>query len=448
MSVVITAKRFYSEFARPTSFGDAGNTTIDASVGDKVKAVIDFYIKWSTESKLLVFNATAKTITRTDDFDSGSFIDDGFKVGDSFTIAGTSSNDSTGKIISEVTDRVITTSTTLVNETAELASLYGTTSVTSIDFYYNLIKNSDSESYFSLVDRDTQQKFYADSILASTTGTSTYLRIGTNSYGWVTEPVTDDLCTLSSIVGMGISNYKQQFRLTQYFISTPFWLNGQEDNLEESPNFPPPEYESEECLKYICKVDAKFDKYNAVVPHTGSDASTNGITSWFDETLNGRSPEYSITSIVYTDYATGLALDKPDINKVTDVVITLASKNARFVNAAGATNGTYFTVNIARCAKDETEYINTLTTLRENFMYDRVLMCITTYLNWVGGENYGTDYRVLKHISANFVSTSVVQIGFKIDYADYLKELLKDKPEEDRQLMIWITTEKQTEVIS
>lgn len=457
MPVVITAKKFYSEFALPTPFGDAGVTSLDKCVGDKIKAVIDFYIKWSAENILLRYDEATKKVTRANLQEFGSFITDGFKAGD--TVMPVGGSNVTALTVASVTDRTMTFVETVVSETVEAGYIYGITSITSVDFYYNLSKNfSDAsrnllglggvanvsnQDFFSLVDRYTQQKYYADSLSSDTTGAATTMKIGTNSYGWVTDlsvGATGDNSG-NTIIGMGTADYKQYFRITQYFFNVPTWLSGQLQNMQSDPPYPPEEYADTNCLKYICKIDAKFDQYDANVPHTGVDIDTNGLTSWFNETLNGRAPEYSMSSLIYRDVNTNEIIDAIDIEKGAKVEIIIHSKSGLFIdyNVTGGVYGTYIVLNYARCATDEQEYINTQTNWKENFHYDRTMIPLGLGTN---GENYGTDYQVLEQTITTYVDAYNIRIDAVVNYSEYLKTILRAKDEADRQYMFWVTTEK------
>jgi len=105
-------------------------------------------------------------------------------------------NDGTYTIAS-LTDTVITTVEALNSESALSTSIYGTTLVTDIDLYYDLIENSQQKNDFiSATDKGTLQKYSATGLDASVT-TPIGMTIGTESYGWVLDYVfTLERCPL------------------------------------------------------------------------------------------------------------------------------------------------------------------------------------------------------------------------------------------------------------
>jgi hypothetical protein len=100
---------------------------IALNVDTQVKKIADFALNVLDLRDIrydgkLTFNAAANTITR----DSGSFVDESFKVGDILTIGGTANNNGTGYKIASLTPTVITldgASPALKNEVANAANL-------------------------------------------------------------------------------------------------------------------------------------------------------------------------------------------------------------------------------------------------------------------------------------------------------------------------------------
>lgn len=438
--VVVTSHKFTS-----VDFTNNSTDFLNCCIGEKQKAVIDFYVKWSSENKILKYDSATKTITNQNSTDGTSFIDDGFKIGDTFASTLTTSNNTTFTI-ADISDKIITVNESVTDEMAESASLFGILSTDiSLDFFYNLIENEADEDYFSLTDKKTKQRYFINNINYSATGTTTNLLIATNSFGWVTNTITNSNTGETSevtIQGKGVtSDYKYQFEIVQYFYNTPFALASQIQNFTNGEPPAPEYYADRKALKYICKLDIRQSQDDPNIWHTGSLTEELGNTSWFDEMSNGRVPEYCLlptgttAAVIYKDSITDDILDQLDIQKKVDVTIYLYSKSGRFVNGDP---GTSFVVNYINFRQSELDYVNTKTTQRQNFFHDRVLIKINQTLN---GDNYGTDYQILTNVAAHWIDSQNAKITFTVDYSSYIKSQLKLKDFTDHYYAIWITTQ-------
>jgi len=241
MPVYITSRTFTDEF---TGSGGGGVKYLNGVISDRMIATIAFYVKWFTTDVLLTFDGATKTITRSNNLEFGSFITDGFKVGDSFDVNGSGSNNSSFTI-TEITDRVITVSETISDETTAAATLFGTTPITAIDYYYNLCENNTAQ-FFNLSDRETKPRFSVDGITA--TGSSSHnMFVSTNSKAWVNGT--------ANISEIGIVEYAQKFEIIHTFDINPVWLAEQQSNFENG--LPPASsyYQDRFALKHIFQID-------------------------------------------------------------------------------------------------------------------------------------------------------------------------------------------------
>lgn len=431
--IVITDRKFYDEF---TSTGGGGVPYYNGRPGDKVTCVIEFYIKWGVENKRLTFDAATKTIVNANSLDSFSFITDGeFKAGDLFDIVNSVSNDGSYTIDTISEDGLtITTVEALVDETAEDCNLHGTTPITAIDYYYNLISNSAEATFLSLIDNGTLQRYFAKNLDASDIVTLINLTVDTNSFGWVTDNLASIESGISNdafIRGDGITDYKQKFRLEQIFMADPLFLKDQFQNF--IGDFAPDYYQNEETLKHIAKINAKFEFDDPQIIHTATIDNVNGINAWFNRGQNGSRAEYNLESIIYTDDITGDVVEQIDINRKTNVEIIINSLNGKFTTLT-ETILTHFI-----CPMDES-YINTpLTTFLNNFIVDRKYLIGEQTVS--GGDNEGTDYQVLGEITTTRISATQFKFEFAIEFTDFLKAILKAKDFENRRYSFSITTQ-------
>ncbi len=155
---------------------------LTGSVLDKITAVVNLKVHWESLGISVVFDATAKTIKRADNL---SWLSAGFALNDTFDIVNTTAgiNDGTFTIAS------ITPDTITVNETIPSSGVYsnvdfhGTTPVNAVDFYFNLIKNSDIPNFVSFTDGPNLQKKSAGKTTWGTTETVS-LSVASQSQAW------------------------------------------------------------------------------------------------------------------------------------------------------------------------------------------------------------------------------------------------------------------------
>jgi len=428
MSVIIDDIRIYDEFLGAPAGG--GNDYLNAGVTDKLIAWIDIHTFLAAENKRLDFDGATDTITNVNNNDFDSFITLGFKVGMTIEVEDTVSNDGT-YTITEVTDRTITVAEALIDELDEDASIFDDTPITALDFYYNLIENLSQESYLSLTDRGAIQRFTVSG-LDATDVSATNMFIGSSSFGWVTnelfDAATGEVSTVN-IAGLGIADHKQSFRIKHTFHVAPFATREQLTNFQN--RFAPDYFQGINALKYIFKVDAKFVYGDPDVPHTGKSVDISGRSNWFDMNTDRTRPEYILNSIVYEIGVD--VVDAPDLNQITHVTIELTSRTGQFqIHSKMILEHLYLPLDTA-------DYINTSTTLRQNFFNDRKLQLISAAAGH--GEYVGTDYQVLKNIDWLFVDANNATVEFDIDYSTYIKDFLKLKSSDNRNFALIVSTQ-------
>lgn len=404
MSVKINSLKFYDEF---TGVGGGGTDFLVASIGDKMTAYVDFEVSWSTESVNMTFDTAADTITRNDNL---SFLVDGFKVGDSIEVTATALNNGTYTILT-VTDTVITIAAVAANETVT-CNIFGKTPVTACDFYWNLIENDAAESYKSLTDAGNTQKYNATGLAAGGMPIATMIAIG-NSKGWNQGSATvDDISFVS---------FKQKFRIIHTFFVTPLFLNTWLQNVQDGLPPAPDTFADRLCLKYIFKIDAKFENKNPDIPHTSSHTFPKGNTAWYDEFLNGEEPEFTLLSISEThSYCASNAFD-----------IRLKSAHS-FFDA-----GQKMVLNVIYLPLDAKDYIDTTTNYISNFRWDRVML--TEGAAPVNGERFGTNEECILAAEANMIGAGEMQVRFTLDLNSNYDDFIDAKDAENRNFLVFIT---------
>lgn len=425
MSINITSCKYYDEFIGNTG-SNRGSDHLIGSVGSKVTCVIDFYVKVSSENIAVITRSSDDTITRTD---SGSFIKDGFQEGNSITLEGAGA-DSGAWVISLVTDKTITVTGSLTTSSTYLnASIYRDNILTASEYYYNLVENDAPDSFVSLSDNQTQQRYVVSGI--SPTGTTGTYTIAANSKAWAID--SDGFGV--TIDGLGISDHKQLFRITQVFVITPIALYSQIENLENGIPPAPDYFADRKCLRHVFKINMKIDKTDPEHVDTIT-FSRKGNTAWFNEFLNGEDATYSVSNVTY-DYA-GESVDEIqyDSSTATTVQFTLNNTQNRF------TTGTTVTVQMVYIPIDETEYVNTSRKYRDVFAYDRAT--VTCGAGAVSGINLGTNYSQIFSVTATYVSATQITVSADIKLATALANTIAANESDDRNYLIFVTTQDKT----
>lgn len=437
--IIIESVTFTDEF---TGSGGGGVAYLNGGVMDKMIATIDFY-SLLQYSGILKFLASNKTININNQADTTNFIALGWRMGMTITVEGSGSNNGT-YTIAAVSTQSITTVEALINEVGvSNASIFDDTPITALDLYYNLINNRVSrETYVSLTDKNSNQRFSALGLDASDTATSVPFLVSTSSMGWVTNEIADTTTGEVSgvtIKGRGITAHKQKFRITHEFFVAPLWIREQFNNFETitAPDY----YSLNQSLGYIFRLNGKFSFENPAGEYTGGNIDTAGVSNWFNSNNQQTVPEYTFDSIAYTDVATSLPLDRLDTGKEVLVAITIKSRNSLFVKQSPSSGAsTAFALGFIYNALDASRYINTPNrTLRQNLLNDRKFF--NAFDSASNGEYFGTDYQVLKDISVTAFAAGQVTISFKVDFSAEIKALFAGVDITDRNYSFVITTQ-------
>jgi len=424
MGFIATSRLFFDEF---TGSGGGGVKYLNQLQGDKVTCEIEGYFFWAIQNQKFIFNAANKTITIAYSPVNGlgqtkGFIAAGFTLDDTFDVTGSALNNSSFTITA-ITDGQITVAEVVVDETANSANVWGTTPITDMNFFYDLIANNSTKvDFVSATDKETVQKYSATG-LDATVATPVPLTIATKSFGWVTDIVSNDVEGEGFVEGDGIVDYKQKFKITHVFYMTRMWTKELIQNFVN--RVAPEEFVKGNHLKHICQIEGLYEECNPFIPHKGSIINEKGEAGWFNQSNCQTLPEYSIASIQYQNDVTSEFLTELDGSIVNLVTLSIYSRSGKFV--AGASE---FIVNHFLCPLNEAEYVNTSTTLLQNIRLDKKKILMDAAA--VNGIEFGTDYQSLTDIQASFVDANYVIITFKVDYSSITKALLKAKSANDR----------------
>lgn len=455
------------------SGSDIGLNKLKACIGDLMYAKIDFNVAWNTVGVPMTFSASAKTITRNDcGIIIGSFISDGYKAGDSIVIINTDNNDAT-YTVAKVTNTVLTVSETITDEAASSPTVYGATSINYFDFYYNLINNDNENSFVSLLDNKTLQRYTGDSS-GSYYGNTSALQPNAINLSWYVNSVDGNSCN-PVLEALGTSaTYQQQFQLIFPFLVTPLFLAEQLTPLKNAliqsrasgvnvNNFEAPDLFP---LKFIYKIDAKFSLNETAPAHTSDivtvagfgllsttfigDIKTNppiekGNTAWFNTFFPDgtefnsailTTPQYFFTSINYDD-GNGNSLTELDVNNPTHVVLKVHISDTITTDMPYVLNFTWLPTKrgaYGGYSPENQQYF------RKVFLHDRAKTEVGAAS--ADGDMFGTSTQAITDLTTSVVSeygSIDVLFDFTIDFGSFSKSTLQASTVNDRNYALWVT---------
>jgi len=361
-----------------SKFNSTGVRPLTGSIGSYIEVTIDFIVHWEA----INFDCTLfenQIISN----DGTNFIDKGFKVGDTIVLvydelsSGSNSNEGTFLVtgissgILYVTYSDSTSGTfAFTTEIGSTYSVYGTTPVTAIDYYFGLIENSSGAVYTSLIDGETQQ-FRATGLDADASGTTT-LTPQTLNKSWLTGTTTEQALNVIEEAGIGTSGsstgYEQRFVITHVFHISPAILNDWENSSEELSQALVSWFNLSNCLKYVPRIVAGFVTSGTDHTTDNGNLSTflqNGDTGFYDEFRNGGTANFELDTISYDSGAR----DEISKNVNTDVEIVINKTSAGNFDADFR-----FDLYVFQLPEDTADFSNNTSDVWTNFTVSNVYL--------------------------------------------------------------------------
>lgn len=399
--IQVTSRKFFNQLTNDENFssntGDFA-THLLGSIGERVKCDITFNVSWNSLSNPFNIFTTANlgggvfSVTRA----SGSFIDDGMRIGDTVTAI---DDNTAGTIVSGGTivfldELVMNISGTYVwgggYGNFAYMNIHGTTVLTAIKLFYGIVENSQPAEFVSMLD-NTSMGFYASSLSAAPT-TATPL---SQPRSWF----FDDVVTVTKVSS---TTYTQTFRLTHEFVITPFFLDGEQNNIKNIID--PTYFQQNESLKYVFRSDLNTANSNPNTVHSFTDDLLLGEVAYYNENFNGFTNNFSTSNLGYVNASSLLSADGLLITQKTNVTFKLQTSAANFVD-----NTTALIVSVFYLCP-QSEYSNTIATDGpENFMfYQKRVVCDSTSPTPVANGD-------ITNLTATFISTSQIDIEFDFE---------------------------------
>jgi hypothetical protein len=400
MGVKIDSISFDSELTTGTTDYLLGN------VLNSVTATVEIAIGWfafATSGSKIQFAPTSGYPNPDEIIKCNSSLFTEFQLGDTIDVSGTASNDGSYTIVDKISANEIRVGTSLTTELSSTAEIVGTTPITALNYFYNLIENANAPSYISQIDGSVQKYFAFD---LDATDTSTVVNfVGVGDKSWQSGSAT--------IKGNGTDAYYQYFTITHNFLVIPYYVDGEYSDL--IAGIKPYNFDNTNSLKYIAEFEGLYFKTDPNKKQTGAFVSNNGNVGWFDENFNTDLTNYSHTAIVHKT-PTNITLPSVEISQ------NLNTFTFDVVN----TTDSPFVLNTTPCIlgfsllSDESDYTDATKTVEENFYIDRIETVVSDNIPVANGT-------YIENVNVEYISSSTVRVtgNFKFDASDvaYLSAL-------------------------
>lgn len=291
-----------------------------------------------------------------------------------------------------------------------------TDSMEGFNLWYNLVKNNYNGTRYSLIDGNTQ-RFDVKLVNALTVGggTDQLKQFGNKSGGSIMSGTVDRIADVSS---------KQRY---QFDIDFKIWMG-----IDSSP------YYADDCIGDFIQIHALPDFTNSNV-YLSVTNKVNGDTGLENEALNGGSPDYTLTSITWTDSAVSTTFEAFDYTQNSRFEIVIEKDSGNF-NA-----GDKFDLKMFFIANDSAEYEN-LAKPHDN----NIMLCMnstpiaqstpTTVAGNENSNNSGIDITNLNFVTSG---STLTVTGIVEPNANFTTEF-EARAEDDRKYKIWVVCQDAT----
>jgi len=391
-----------------TTGGTFGASALKGAVGDVNTFEFDIVVDYNARaSSISEFNITGNVGNNIVFRDSGSFVADGFELGDTidyYQDIGTTVTASS-RTITGISDLLMTFDGAAVansysNQTAGINCI---TDFVDLDVYVNVCP-ANAISNISLVDSLTPY-YRADIDTGGGVQSTSYVSA---DYQANYPTGKDDIESVKvKFVNTTTTNnsYTQTFTVEVVLRIKPVYLDG---DLSSFQNISTPYYFDNTNLTEVIKVYPRTNAANENRAVDNSSFNSNGASCWFNDS-NGAasgSPLYQLDSITYTDQATALSVAGLQVDRVTQVNVILEGANW---NQGNVDFDSLYDVLIYKLPTVSDYTINN-NSLNTNFVLD----------NLTAARNAASsDSSFIKNllITAGSPATDKVNIAFDVDFS-------------------------------
>ena len=356
-----------------------GSNKLKGNIAEFIRAEYEVRIFWYAEPTTFDVFLSGNEIRRND---GKSFIDDGFNVGETFSIQfgfGGSGQSGAGTIsaISEDGFTIFSNVGSLTNgsyDSTVECLIAGTDNLDQAVYRFGLIENEESFNTFSKLTGD-DQKYYVEDLQL---GIPKFGTISGTIKGWasqnesiiITKQAYSDIPInrgpdFSGGGGTVVQNSVLNYTIRHTFPLLPYYTVGQLQNVKDlvAPSF----LAGNNSLKHVFEATFKKNISDEENNKQVRFQSLDGSTGFFNENFNGLQSQYSVTSVNYFDNASGLSNPSLLVEGVTKVTAIIDSNNGTI------TASTRVVAIHSYLPLDEEEYLESQDFFDTNFAYQGIL---------------------------------------------------------------------------
>jgi len=333
MGILLTSRKFLYENKNDSTFSTSTGdftTILKGNVGDRVKV-------------LSTIQVTVNAITTPNDSDqyesitvgsdghisrlSGSFIDDGFLIGDviDFTDEATSTIHIADANVLSVTDLLLVVDVSGVFGPFINSSVRVKQDLTELNFQYT---TNDSNTVIETDELTESTQQYKNNGVGIDSGGGRVTTFSTSiprlPHRWLTQATDGFKIKFVQVV----NTYIQEFEYEHIFTITKYFKQAQQSNVNDLIS---PEPFKNGTLSYdplfkIGSVENGGSLRTFELPKVGVDS-----VGWLEESFDGGENNYSLTSVSYERVSDNVAVDKLEITKVIEVTAVITATNTTFL---------------------------------------------------------------------------------------------------------------------
>lgn len=281
------------------------------------------------------------------------------------------------------------------------AYIFITTDLTAVNYRWNMVENASGDNFIDAISSELNQ---AKAGGVDNTDTVTLVPLVFD------VPVTNDYGTINvkgnGSITDGGQEIAQRFTLIHNTIITPFFLAGQQTDLEN--NIAPSYLKAAKSLKYITSIDVGRTSNDPNFIQTVGFSALDGNVGFYDENFNGNNSKFSISDVRYQNQALETITSVELTDNIQTIEIDVYSTDGVFSN-----NNTEFDLTFFILPDAVDDYRNNGKTILQNFYLDKAFNTVGSAA--VAGDNNGTDYEIFNQVSASFVDANNITITAEVD---------------------------------
>lgn len=424
VKVKVTSRKFFNGLTNDSDFLTSPATFtnhLSANVGERVRYEAEVRVEYWYEFQENYYIENGDTIR----IESGNFFDEGFSTGDVVHLIAANGTDYFFKTIGNLTpDEMTFTVGGLADGLYNFANdgVVGAEPLNSLVYKFGLLEQDESFNDISKIDQISQQYIVQSMPIGVPQVGEWKNSVKTGQLGTFTATKTGEAS--STRLGVTTLDAVQLFTVQHDFIVTPYYLDGEIDNLVEL--ILPELYEGSNTIRYEPEMEFRSSFSNPNSAKTIRDQyEVLGSVGYYNENFNGFINKYSVGPVTYFDQTNGLnstAIIPGVDNKIS---FTLTAVDPVFATLAAP-----FGVQVSKLPS-LSEYTENTDNFTDNFIY--------AYARSTVGGSGGSDF--ISNLLGSYVDDFTIDISFDVNYSAAQQLKINDEQDDTDNYLIAVNIE-------